>query len=862
MMKELIALLVALLATYSTTKAQRTAQTINDGWRFHLGEVAEASDLSFDDNSWQIVNLPHTWNTDAYTIKNYHCGQGWYRRSVFIPESWNDRCIYLDFEGASKAATVWVNGKKAKTHRGGYTSFVVDVTELVNPGKSNTIAVEVDNDREDIPPVSADFTFFGGIYRDVWLRTTAKTHFCTDDNGGSGVIVTTPKVTDECATVAVRGIVENYADTKLRLTVESRLFSPDGTLITTRRSNIYVAAGVATEFSHEMPAVSNPQLWSPEMPTLYTLECLIIDKATRQTVDRVSHPVAFRHFSVDSEKGFMLNGKPYKLRGICRHQDQKPLGPALSDEMHRRDFRLMKDLGANFIRIAHYPQDDALLEMCDREGMLVWEEIPLVDIVTETPGYMECGEQNLREMICRHRNHPSVIIWGYMNEILIGANRIYTNPDDKARALKRTQAYAARLDSIAKALDPSRLTATAFHGINEYNEVGLSNIPDIVGWNLYQGWYGGHLTDFEKYLEQQHKNYPDHPIMVSEYGAGSDLRIRSTSPHPFDFSVEYQQKFAEHYLPVIEQTPYIIGSTYWNFIDFSAANRSESMPRINNKGLVRSNRTPKDVYHYFRSAWRNDIPVLHIAMRDFDGVLPATWQDSIIVKIYTNLPEVELTANGERLGVRKVDNFHTMFPVNISSGKLTLSARGLWNGQPVNDDATVNVVEPVDLAVNVGSDCCYTSSESNLSWLPDRPYVPGSWGHIGGNRHSTVAEILNSDDDPLFQTLLTGIEAFRFDVACGNYEVELLFADVFAPASQSTYLLGKDASERQKRATFDIIINGKTVEEGFSPTAYGAGFHAIRKKYQISAHDGSIIVEFKSRTDASPFLNAIKIAVI
>lgn len=209
--------------------------------------------------------------------------------------------------------------------------------------------------------------------------------------------------------------------------------------------------------------------------------------------------------------------------------------------------------------------------------------------------------------------------------------------------------------------------------------MGLGDIPDVVGWNLYQGWYGGKMSEFEKYVERQHVQYPSHPIIVSEYGAGSDLRLRSSKPKAFEFCMEYQQEYVEHYLPVIESTPYIVGASYWNFIDFSAANRNESMPRINNKGLVQSDRTPKDVYYYFRSMWRDDSPVLHIALRDFGGIMPATWVDTLPVKVYTNMPEVELLVNGVSLGRRKVENRHAIFPVRVKEGEMTFEARGSTN---------------------------------------------------------------------------------------------------------------------------------------------------------------------------------------
>ena len=228
----------------------------------------------------------------------------------------------------------------------------------------------------------------------------------------------------------------------------------------------------------------------------------LTNPVTGEVVDYSEHYTAFRWYRFDGKEGFFLNGKPYKLRGVCRHQDQKPIGVALTDEMHRRDFLLMKEMGANFIRISHYPQDDALLEMCDKLGMLAWEEIPVIDIVPDTPGYGDHCERNLREMIRQHYNHPSIIMWGYMNEILLVTQRRYKTEEDQKPVLERTLALAERLEKALKEEDDTRLSTMAFHGSNSYNEVGLSRITDIVGGNSYPGWYGGDLTGFEHYLAE------------------------------------------------------------------------------------------------------------------------------------------------------------------------------------------------------------------------------------------------------------------------------------------------------------------------------------------------------------------------
>ena len=859
-----IATTVLSLFTLFPAYAQRQSQTINDSWKFLREECPAAADSAFDDHSWTDIHLPHTWNTDAYTEKDYYRGTGWYRRTLRLPQEWQGKQLFLKLEAASKAATLYVNGREVGSHAGGYTACTFDLTEYLHTDAPNTLSVRVDNARQDVAPISADFTFFGGIYRDVWLTAVPKQHFHLTNLGSDGIFISTPQVSEEQGTVSVRGEVRNDDRKKASLEVMTRLYAPDGTLLQTRKKKIQLKAEETLAFEQELLPVSHPMLWTPETPHIYKVETTLLDAKSKQVLDHTEHPTAFRWYRFDGAQGFFLNGKPYKLRGICRHQDQKPIGVALTDEMHRRDMKLMKEMGANFIRISHYPQDDAIIEMCDKLGMLAWEEIPVIDIVPDTPEYAENCERNLREMIRQHYNHPSIITWGYMNEILLVAQRKHKG-DALKPVLERTLALARRLENALKQEDPTRISAMAFHGSNSYNETGLSQITDIVGWNLYQGWYGGDVTGFEKFLAEQHRNYPAHPMIVSEYGAGSDRRLHTLAPRAFDFSIEYQQKYLEHYLPVLEETPYVCGGTHWNFIDFSSALRDESMPRINNKGLVYADRTPKDVYYYYKAAWRSDIPVLHIASRDWtrrSGVQQEGKPVMLPVKVYSNCPEVELFIDGTSVGKKKTE-------VPFLRKEPFLSAHATYQGKPVTDGLRVGFtpipdrldktnLNGLELAVNVGSHCFFTSDESHLTWVPDQPYTPGSWGHLGGKEAGTQTEIGLTTDGPLFQTLRNGLEGYRFDVPQGVYEVELLFTDIYRRNSSTAYLLGREGQQENRENAFRITINGKTVEDALSPCRTSGYFRALRKKYIVDNDTDHLEIKFHARSGNS-FLNGIKI---
>lgn len=853
-------------------QAQREVRSVNDSWKFLRGECTAAPDSAFNDKGWADVHLPHTWNTDAYTDKNYYRGTGWYRRQITIPETWKDKQIFLKLDAASKAAHVYINGKSVGEHAGGYTACTFDITPFLTSGSPNTLAVRVDNARADIPPISGDFTFFGGIYRDVWLTAVPRQHFNLTNHGSDGIFITTPQVSAEQATVAIRGEIKNDAPQKATLELTHTIYQPDGTLLQTQKENIQLKAGETYAFQAASFPIVNPQLWTPETPNLYRVETTLRDKKTKAVLDRSNHHTGFRWFRFDAGAGFFLNGKPYKLRGMCRHQDQKPIGVALTDEMHRRDMKLMKEMGVNFIRISHYPQDDALLEMCDKLGMLAWEEIPIIDIVPETPGYGDNCERNLREMIRQHYNHPSIITWGYMNEIMLVTQRTYKTEVQLKPAIERTLALALRLEKVLKEEDTTRVSTMAFHGSNVYNETGISKITDIVGWNLYQGWYGSKLTEFEKYLAQQYRDYPTHPMIVSEYGAGSDKRLHSLAPRAFDFSIEYQQKYLEHYLPVIEETPYISGGTHWNFIDFSSAIRDESMPRINNKGLTYSDRTPKDVYYYYQAAWRKDIPVLRIASRDWiyrSGVQQGDAPVLLPVKIYTNLDEVELFVDGKSLGKQKTKNYTATFEAPFSNKEPFLFAQGYYRRTTVQDGVKLHFtpvpaqlnadnLEGLELAVNVGSQCFFTSDESQLTWVPDQPYKAGSWGYINGQAMDTKTQIHNTADGPLFQTLRKDIEGYRFDVPQGVYEVELLFTDIFRQNASAAYLLERNGQQENRENAFSISANEKVLEESLSPCKESGYFHAVRKKYCITNEQDHIELRFGAN-GGTCFLNGIKL---
>ncbi len=852
--------------------AQSAIQSLNDGWSFSEDQV-----------HWKAVALPHTWNTDAYHTQHYKQGTFYYKRTLTLPveaqssfskNKPTNKRFFLQLEAASKTSTIYINGQMVGTHRGGYTASVFDLTPYLHSAKTaNEILISVNNADEHVAPISADFTFMGGIYRNVKLITTQQQHFSMTEDGADGVFVSATNVSEQKADMTVKCRLRNDDAKSKDCYVVHTLYAPDGKLVGHVQKRVRLNGNQTISLLVNLPQVKAPVLWSPEHPNLYRVKTELLDASLKKDKSKTSqemlldsqeHYVGLRWCAFDAEKGFFLNGKPYKLNGMCRHQDQRPYGVALEDDMHRKDLHMLKEMGCNFIRLAHYPQAEAVLEMCDRIGMLVWEEVPVVNYVPDDEAFAENAEQQLREMIRQHYNHSSVILWGYMNEILLRVRSVYPKQEDYEKAVSRILALAGKLEKMVHEEDATRHSTMALHGSDDYNKYHIADFSQVLGWNLYQGWYGGKLTDFENYLANQHKNHPTHPVIISEWGAGSDLRLHAPQHRQaFDFSCEYQQDYIEHYLPVISHTPYILGGTYWNFVDFSSASRGEATPHINNKGVVTADRTIKDVYYYFQAAWRKDIPVVHIATHDWkEREMVESRQQ---VKVYTNAPEVTLKVNGKSVGTKTVVNHFALFDVQWQEGSNRLEAQ---TAQAV--DQTVVLFKSIprdakkleDIAINVGSHCYYQSAKSGKTWVPDQAYESGSWGYVGGSPVSTQTEVQLTDDGALYQTMREGIEAYRFDVPQGRYELELLFTDLHQKQAQSAYLLGRDKGQGEAQATlggFAIEANGTLLESRFQPGIENGYFQAIRRSYIINQENkDGLEVKFRS-LGGKTFLSGIRL---
>lgn len=809
--------------------------SVNDNWRFLRKDTAGAGQTAFLDERWPTVNLPHTWNAaDAHDAeRGYYTGVGWYRKTMRTPSGTGKTRWFLKFEGANHSASLYVNGRNMGTHNGGYTAFCYEVTEaLREPGQTNTIAVKVDNSQtRDIAPISADFTFYGGIYRDVWLVGLNDIHFDICYHSGPGIALTYPKVTEQQATVAASMRFMNETAARQNLVLKMDLRDHRGRTVASTSQKLRLEPGQRMNGHQAQLTLNNPRLWSPDSPYLYQLVTRLEDAKTGQLHDEVQQPAGFRYYHFDAEKGFFLNGKPTKLVGACRHQDYAGLGNALDDERHRQDMVALKRMGGNFIRIAHYPQDPALLEACDRLGILAWEEIPIVNEVQDSPQFFHTSQTQLLDMIWQHRNHPSIILWGYMNEVLLAMKRDKNDPVQQQRTAVR---LAKKLDSTARALDPQRYTVMALHNGTAYNESGLADVPQVIGWNLYHGWYHDRFPDFGKMMDAEHVKYPKRPIIISEYGAGGDMRIHSRQPERYDFSSEWMRMYHESYVQQINERPYIAGFSLWNLVDFGSEGRKESMPRINNKGLMTHDRREKDIYHYYRAVYGKE-PMVYIASREWPvrklrspRALPA-YRDSLT--FYTNCAKVQVYVNDKMIITKPVKNNIVGYDLPLKRGMNKIVAAGYDEAGTlrVSDELALTVeVERSQLqadttlplntiAVNCGSNAVFVDPINNLTWEADRPYTKGSFGYVGGRyyrkggRIGVQEEITPERELPVFQTWLDSLQAYKLDVPAGQYELELLFAE----SDSRNKLIINDigitptANPLAKDREFDVVVNGQ-----------------------------------------------------
>ena len=596
----------------------------------------------YHDGSKTVLDLPHTWNAiDGQDGGNdYWRGTCSYEKTFAKPEfDAANEVVYLQFHGVNASAKVVLNGKEVCTHDGGYSTFRSDVTALLEA--ENHLVVYVDNSVNDrVYPQKADFTFYGGIYRDVEIVVVSKAHFDLDHFGGPGIKVT-PEVKGKDADIRVETWANAEGDVKVTLldAAGKVVAEGNGTNTVLNVKNVHLWDGVAD-------------------PYLYTVKAQL--SVGGKVVDEVTTSCGVRYFSFDPDKGFYLNGRPYNLHGVSRHQDFKGIGNAITKEHHDRDMELIREIGANTVRLAHYQHDQYFYDLCDKYGMVVWAEIPYIS------EHLANGNDNtisqMKELIIQNYNHPCIVMWGLSNEITISGRQYRKQMLENHKVLQK----------MVKEMDPTRTTTLACYAVALHWEKS-AHISDIVAWNLYLGWYVPCLWLNDLWIKAWKLLYPKRCLGYSEYGAEGMPNLHAAKPRRGDNTEEYQNKYHEFMLECFKHHPYMWGNYVWNMFDFAADARNQGgEPGMNHKGLVTFDRKlKKDCFYLYKAYW-TEAPFVYLAGRRYEYRTEAVTE----ITVYSTCKEVSLYNNGKLVGTQNGEHvFKFKMPMEATN-KLEVKAGG------------------------------------------------------------------------------------------------------------------------------------------------------------------------------------------
>ena len=651
--------------------AQRQDILLNNDWNFRFShQVQKGTEVR--------VDLPHTWNAqDALSGKiDYKRGIGNYEKNLFIRPEWKGKRLFIRFEGVNNIADVFINRRHIGEHRGGYGAFIFEITGKVEYGKENSILVRVNNGEQlDIMPLVGDFNFYGGIYRDVHLLITDETCISPLDYASPGVRLIQDSVSHRYAKVRATVDLSNGSSGNQKVELNVRLL--DGQRVVkegTKNVNLSGNEVMQQELTFE---IDQPHLWNGRQdPFLYQAEVTLFRNG--QMVDRVTQPLGLRFYRIDPDKGFFLNGKHLPLQGVCRHQDRSEVGNALRPQHHEEDVALMLEMGVNAVRLAHYPQATYFYDLMDKNGIIVWAEIPFVGPggyndkgFVDLPAFRANGKEQLKELIRQHYNHPSICVWGLFNEL----TELGDNPVE----------YIKELNVLAHQEDTTRPTTSASNQMGD-----LNFITDAIAWNRYDGWYGGTPADLGKWLDRMHKDHPEICIAISEYGAGASIyhqqdSLVKTVPTSWWHPENWQTYYHIENWKTISSRPYVWGSFVWNMFDFGAAHRTEGdRPGINDKGLVTFDRkVRKDAFYFYKANWNREEPMLYLTGKR-NTIRTQRLQT---IAAFTNLSGAELFVNGKSYGKAIPDSYAILEwkNVELEPGENEIKVVSTNKKLPLND---------------------------------------------------------------------------------------------------------------------------------------------------------------------------------
>jgi len=638
----------------------RNVINLNKSWKFVQRNAGLPTSFPAD---WQDVDLPHTWNAvDGHDGNgSYDRGSYWYAKEFPTPsQPLPGGRVYVEVLAAGQQATVYVNGKEVTYHEGGYSIFRADITDLCKDGGNNLLVINCSNEYKDsVYPQSADFTFYGGLYRGVNLISVPAAHFDLDYYGGPGITVTSSPDKQGGATFELNAYIANPDE---NFTILYSICDKDGK---------EVASGTRPSDSAALKLyVPDVHLWGIDDPYLYTVTARL--QRRNEAYDEVAVRAGVRSFTCTPDEGFIINGKQTPLRGVSRHQDRLYKGNALSKEDHYEDARLIKELGANTIRLAHYQHSQDFYDACDELGFIIWAEIPFISVFNKDPdAHRNCISQ-MKELITQNYNHPSICFWGISNEILIGgiSEQLVENHKE--------------LNELCHKMDPTRLTTIAHVSMTPIDSP-MHEITDVISWNHYFGWYGGKMEDNGPWLDNFHAKHPELCVGVSEYGCEGIITYHGPNPACKDYSEEYQALYHEHMVKVLNDRPWIWSSHVWNMFDFGCAARNEGgVAGRNNKGLMTIDRkTKKDSYFIYQAYWTTK-PMVHICGKRYVQRAGETTQ----VRVYSNQPTVALYLNGSLVEEKSAEKVF-VFTVALAEGQNVLLAQA----GDVKDSITLEKVE-------------------------------------------------------------------------------------------------------------------------------------------------------------------------
>lgn len=862
------AAVIAAMTAPAAAQSERSVVPLAQGWEFQRGGDVDPAQAAQAVGSWERVSVPHTWNRVGYympdpqthlnraeSVDKYQ-GVGWYRMTFTPPAMVAGQRAWLQFDAASRTAEVWLNGQRIGGHKGGFSRFRLDATRALRAGQANTLLVKVDNTQPaqgsstaDILPLAGDFFVHGGLYRPVSLIVTNAVHVDMLDAGGSGIFATTESIDAAMAKVDVRVRIRNDGTKTQAVNAVVRLIDAGGKTVATGTRRIPLRADTASE-SVQSLSVATPHLWNGVADPY--LHRLVVEIATPSgaVLDRVEQAFGIREMRADPARGFLLNGKPLRLQGVGYHQDREGKGWATAPADIEQDVAIMREMGANSIRLTHYQHGQVIHDLADRYGMVLWDEIPLVsrwtwgDDAVATAGLRDDARQQLRELIRQNGNHASVFNWGIANEVDFGKSLPAFITTSKDTPAPDPLPLLRELNALAKSEDPSRATALAT--CCEGRLLGSADVPitaeaaDLGGANRYFGWYYGQPGDLGKHLDSLRALRPNQPVSVTEYGAGGATTIHTDNPlggkvdqRGRNQPEEYESYIHETAWATLSAKPYLWGTWLWNSFDFATTVRREGDAiDINTKGLVTYDRKiRKDAYYFYKANW-TATPTVHVAGRRYvDRAYPVA-----DVRVYSNAPRTDLLVNDRVVGTLTAcpQMVCAWSNVALAAGANRVVARGVFPTGAVDDAIEWRVAPEAARSIRIDSGALVAPEIAGKRYGSDAFFDGGRFGDInaysGYGPRPEKKVVAGTPEGAVAETYREGRFGYRVPLANGRYTVELSFVEPSLAAGA-----------RQ----FDVVANGKRAIAALDIAAVaGAPLTRVTRRIVVGVTDGMLDLKF------------------